>query len=97
MTSIIIVSRIVEPRSGNGAFLRALPQGADWFEIRKGRDFLKAEGRWDWAVGNPPISQSGEAATEVITAEHGIRGKESSQVRDSAYSAYSAVEKSSER
>ena len=49
--------RIVEPSSGNGAFLRALPKGADWFEIQKGRDCLKAKGRWDWAVGNPPFSQ----------------------------------------
>jgi hypothetical protein len=49
--------RIVEPSFGNGAFLRALPKGADWLEIQKGRDFFKAEGRWDWAVGNPPFSQ----------------------------------------
>ncbi len=41
--------RIVEPSSGNGAFLRALPKGADWFEIQKGRDFLKAKGPSDWA------------------------------------------------
>ena len=37
--------------------LRALPRGADWFEIQNGRDFLNAEGRWDWAVGNPPFFQ----------------------------------------
>jgi hypothetical protein len=49
--------RIAQPSSGNGAFLRALLRGADWFEIQKRRDFLKAEGRWDWAVGNPPFSQ----------------------------------------
>jgi hypothetical protein len=41
-----------------------------WLEPLAGRDFLKAGGRWDWAVGNPPFSQSGEAATEVITAEY---------------------------
>jgi hypothetical protein len=39
--------------------LRALPKGADWCEIQNGRDFLKAEGRWDWAVGNPPFSWCG--------------------------------------
>ena len=27
--------RIVEPSSGNGAFLRALPKGAEWCEIQK--------------------------------------------------------------
>jgi hypothetical protein len=51
--------RIVEPSSGDGAFLRALPRGADWHEIQNGKDFLKAEGRWDWAVGNPPFSWCG--------------------------------------
>jgi hypothetical protein len=49
--------RVVEPSSGNGAFLRAIPNGADWFEIQKGRYFLKAEGRRDWPVGNTPFSQ----------------------------------------
>ena len=49
--------RIVEPSAGDGALLRALPRGADWFEIQNGRDFLNAEGRWDWAVGNPPFFQ----------------------------------------
>jgi hypothetical protein len=43
--------------SGTGAFLRALPRGADWYEIQNGSDFLKAQGRWDWAVGNPPFSR----------------------------------------
>ncbi|MGA2660945.1 MAG: DUF932 domain-containing protein, partial [Verrucomicrobiota bacterium] len=28
--------RIVEPSSGNGAFLRALPKGGDWFEYDSG-------------------------------------------------------------
>jgi len=49
--------RIVGPSSGDGAFLRALPKGADWHEIQNGRDFLEDAGRWDWAVGNPPFSQ----------------------------------------
>ncbi len=57
MNHFLPSGRIVEPGAGNGAFMRALPKGADSFEIRKGRDFLKAEGRWDWAVGNPPFSQ----------------------------------------
>ena len=48
---------IVEPSAGNGAFLRALPKGAEWYEIEKGKDFLKAAGHWDWAVGNPPLSR----------------------------------------
>jgi hypothetical protein len=28
--------------------------GADWYEITEGRDFLKAQGQWDWIVTNPP-------------------------------------------
>ena len=49
--------RIAAPSAGDGAFLRALPKGADWHENQNGRDFLKAEGHWDWAVGNPPFSR----------------------------------------
>lgn len=49
--------RIVEPAAGEGAFLRALPPGTDWFEIEKGRDFLTAQGHWDWLITNPPYSQ----------------------------------------
>ncbi|MGO8676525.1 MAG: hypothetical protein ACLQVX_11720 [Limisphaerales bacterium] len=28
-----------------------------WFDPTHGRDSLKPEGHWDWAVGNPPFSQ----------------------------------------
>ena len=45
--------RVCESCKGGGAFLRAMP-GADWFEIAEGRDFLTADGRWDWIVTNPP-------------------------------------------
>ena len=45
--------RICEPCRGGGAFQRALP-GCDWFEIQEGRDFMAAEGKWDWIVTNPP-------------------------------------------
>lgn len=45
--------RICEPCKGGGSFLRAMP-GADWYEIAEGRDFLKAQGQWDWIVTNPP-------------------------------------------
>jgi hypothetical protein len=38
---------------------RPKPKKCDFAGLvpRHGRDFLKAEGRWDWAVGNPPFSQ----------------------------------------
>ena len=38
-------------------FPRALPRGAEWYEIEKGRDFLRAAGHRGWAVGNPPFSR----------------------------------------
>ena len=45
--------RICEPCKGGGAFVRALP-GCDWFEVQEGRDFMAADGKWDWIVTNPP-------------------------------------------
>jgi hypothetical protein len=48
--------RILEPCRGGGAFTRAMP-GCDWCELAEGRDFLSAEGEWDWVVTNPPWSQ----------------------------------------
>ena len=56
MSAKLIRLAASELGAGDGAFLRALPKGADWYEIQNGRDFLKAEGGWDWAVGNPPFS-----------------------------------------
>lgn len=50
--------RICEPCKGGGAFVRAMP-GCEWFEIEEGRDFLKAEGHWDWIVTNPPWKDAG--------------------------------------
>jgi hypothetical protein len=49
--------KILEPCAGGGAFLRALPQDADWYEIDLGRDFLAAQGHWDWLITNPPYSK----------------------------------------
>jgi len=48
--------RILEPCAGDGAFLRHLPQGTDWCEIEKGRDFFSWHERVDWIIGNPPYS-----------------------------------------
>lgn len=48
--------RMLEPCKGGGAFLRAMP-GCDWYELDEGRDFLQAEGQWDWIVTNPPWSK----------------------------------------
>jgi len=49
--------RILEPCAGDGAFLEALPRGAEWCGIKRGRDFLQWRGRVDWIITNPPWSQ----------------------------------------
>jgi hypothetical protein len=48
--------KCLDPCKGNGAFLRYLPTGSDWCEIREGRDFFKYNEHVDWIVGNPPYS-----------------------------------------
>lgn len=47
---------ICEPCRGGGAFTQYMP-GCDWYEIQEGRDFLQADGQWDWIVTNPPWSK----------------------------------------
>lgn len=47
--------RILEPAAGDGVFLKYLP-GADWCEVRDGKDFFDCQERYDWVIGNPPYS-----------------------------------------
>ncbi len=47
--------KILEPCSGNGAFLQYLPN-AEWCELSKGRDFFAWYEKVDWLIGNPPYS-----------------------------------------
>ena len=47
--------KILDPCKGDGAFLKYMP-GADWCEIREGRDFFEYTKHVDWIVGNPPYS-----------------------------------------
>lgn len=51
-----IAGRTLEPCSGEAAFLRALPAGTEWCEIKEGRDFFDYTGKADWIVTNPPYS-----------------------------------------
>lgn len=46
---------ILDPCRGNGAFYDLMP-GADWCEIREGRNFYDCSTRYDWIVSNPPYS-----------------------------------------
>jgi hypothetical protein len=47
--------RMLDPCKGEGAFLRHMP-GAEWCEIREGRDFFGWTEPVDWIVSNPPYS-----------------------------------------
>jgi hypothetical protein len=49
--------RILEPCVGEGSFLLALPEGTEWCEIKRGRDFYEWCAPVDWIVTNPPWSQ----------------------------------------
>lgn len=46
--------RILEPCAGGGVFLKYLPEGTEWCEIEKGRDFFAWTEPVDWIIGNPP-------------------------------------------
>ena len=47
--------RILDPFRGDGAFWNEMP-GAEWCEIREGRDFFAWREPVDWIVSNPPYS-----------------------------------------
>lgn len=47
--------KILEPCRGEGNFFRLMP-GAEWCEIKEGRDFFAWKKRVDWIVTNPPWS-----------------------------------------
>jgi hypothetical protein len=51
-----IKGSVLEPCSGEGAFLRYLPKDTEWCEITKGRDFFDYNIKVDWIVTNPPYS-----------------------------------------
>jgi len=57
VTALAPQGSILEPCSGDGAFLQVLPSDARWCEIKRGRDFLTWQGRVDWIITNPPWSQ----------------------------------------
>lgn len=47
--------RVLDPCRGEGAFWRHMP-GAEWCEVRAGRDFFAWGEPVDWIVSNPPYS-----------------------------------------
>lgn len=48
--------KCLEPFFGDGAFFQHLPEGADWCELSKGKDFFAYHQKVDWIVTNPPFS-----------------------------------------
>ena len=47
---------ILEPCKGEGVFLKYLPRGTPWCEIREGVDFFDWLDPVDWIMSNPPYS-----------------------------------------
>lgn len=50
------IGRCLDPCKGDGAFLKYMPSGSDYCEIKEGKDFLKYNQKVDWIIGNPPYS-----------------------------------------
>lgn len=48
--------KILDPCKGDGAFYNYFPQGAEYCEIREGKDFFLYNEKVDWVIGNPPYS-----------------------------------------
>lgn len=46
----------LDPCKGDAAFLRNLPPGSDWCELKEDKDFFDYRNRVDWIIGNPPYS-----------------------------------------
>jgi hypothetical protein len=46
----------LDPCAGSGVFLDLLPDGSEWCEIERGRDFYSWSAAADWIVSNPPYS-----------------------------------------
>lgn len=65
---------ILEPCSGDGAFLRALRGRGkvEWCEIKKGRNFLDRTKRADWIITNPPWSQFSDFLIHSLTLADNI-------------------------
>jgi len=47
---------VLEPCAGGNAIYKFLPEGSEWCEIDRGRDFFSYNKHVDWIVSNPPYS-----------------------------------------
>lgn len=48
--------RCLDPCKGDGAFLKYMPTGSDYCELREDKDFFHYNQKVDWVIGNPPYS-----------------------------------------
>jgi len=48
--------KVLDPCRGDGAFYKYLPEGADWCELKEGKDFFQYSQDVDWIISNPPYS-----------------------------------------
>lgn len=48
--------KTLDPCKGDGAFYKYLPLGAEYCELREGKDFFLFNDKVDWVIGNPPYS-----------------------------------------
>jgi hypothetical protein len=62
----------LDPCRGNGVFFDMLPPGADWCEIKQGRDFYAWRKQVRWIIGNPPYSHYSEWIRHSMTIAHDI-------------------------
>ncbi len=46
----------LDPCAGDGIFFNLLPDGSEWCEIERGRDFYAWTKPADWIISNPPYS-----------------------------------------
>jgi len=65
------VGSVCEPCCGEGNFLKFMPS-ADWYEIKKGKDFLQSNKHWDWIITNPPYSKFKEFLTHSLLSADNV-------------------------
>jgi hypothetical protein len=46
----------LDPCKGDGAFLKFLPEGSEYCELKEGKDFFDYKCKVNWIIGNPPYS-----------------------------------------
>lgn len=65
--------RILDPSSGDGAFLHQFPgSNTDWCELEQGRDFFDYTDKCDWIITNPPWSMMRKFLIHAMTLSDNI-------------------------